>query len=396
MQKYFLVFSFILSLLGGYLGFRLAEIPHQNNITEVNIDNTSGKLPALSFGANPLSFFWPQKEIAAPQSNLPDLTFASEKTVETVVHIQTHFVREEVYYDPFMHFFYGENAYKIRERHGNSSGSGVVISQDGYIVTNNHVVQDAKEISVVLDNVKYEGKLIGTDPSTDLAVVKIEAKDLAFSEFGNSDELRLGEWVLAVGNPMNLQSTVTAGIVSAKNRNIDLLTSKYNPEENVFPIESFIQTDAAVNSGNSGGALVNTRGELVGINTAIASGNGFYTGYSFAIPSNIVKKVAVDLIKYGKVNRVQLGAGLINNNSEVAKKNELSIDKGIVLTTISEKSNAAKADLKTNDIILELDGKSVSSVAEFQGMLVLYNPGDKVNLKIRRGNTDKTIELKLE
>ncbi|MBL7897155.1 MAG: trypsin-like peptidase domain-containing protein [Crocinitomicaceae bacterium] len=396
MQKYLLVFSFILSLLGGYLGFRLAEIPHQNNITEVNIDNTSGKLPALSFGANPFSFFWPQKELAAPQSNLPDLTFASEKTVETVVHIQTHFVREEVYYDPFMHFFYGENAYKIRERHGNSSGSGVVISQDGYIVTNNHVVQDAKEISVVLDNVKYEGKLIGTDPSTDLAVVKIEAKDLAFSEFGNSDELRLGEWVLAVGNPMNLQSTVTAGIVSAKNRNIDLLTSKYNPEENVFPIESFIQTDAAVNSGNSGGALVNTRGELVGINTAIASGNGFYTGYSFAIPSNIVKKVAVDLIKYGKVNRVQLGAGLINNNSEVAKKNELSIDKGIVLTTISEKSNAAKADLKTNDIILELDGKSVSSVAEFQGMLVLYNPGDKVNLKIRRGNTDKTIELKLE
>ena len=396
MQKYFLVFSFILSLLGGYLGFRLAEIPHQNYTSEINMDNTSGKIPALSFGANPLSFFWPQKELAVPQSNLPDLTFASEKTVETVVHIQTHFVREEVYYDPFMHFFYGENAYKIRERHGNSSGSGVVISQDGYIVTNNHVVQDAKEISVVLDNVKYEGKLIGTDPSTDLAVVKIEAKDLAFSEFGNSDELRLGEWVLAVGNPMNLQSTVTAGIVSAKNRNIDLLTSKYNPEENVFPIESFIQTDAAVNSGNSGGALVNTRGELVGINTAIASGNGFYTGYSFAIPSNIVKKVAVDLIKYGKVNRVQLGAGLINNNSEVAKKNELSIYKGIVLTTISEKSNAAKADLKTNDIILELDGKSVSSVAEFQGMLVLYNPGDKVNLKIRRGNTDKTIELKLE
>lgn len=396
MSKSILLLSFITAASGGYLGFKMAalETVHESNHTFS--ENTLVNPNTLHLGFNPFDYFKPEKEISSAQTNFPDLTFASEKTVETVVHIQTHFVREEVYYDPIMHFFYGENAYKIRERHGKSSGSGVVISADGFIVTNNHVVQDAKEISVILDNVKYDGKLVGTDPSTDLAVVKIEGTNLPFCEFGNSDELRLGEWVLAVGNPMNLQSTVTAGIVSAKNRNIDLLTSKYNPEENVFPIESFIQTDAAVNSGNSGGALVNIRGELVGINTAIASGNGFYTGYSFAIPSNIVKKVALDLIKFGTVNRVQLGAGIINNNSEIAKKNQLTTDRGIVVTTISVDSNASKANLKTNDIILALNGKSVSSVAEFQGMLAMCNPGDKVTLKIQRADNEKEVELKLE
>lgn len=390
-----ILFSFMAASVGGYIGFKVAAA---NSVQTSSGINLSDELHAdqTKFGFNILDYFKDEKPAEYTQSAFPDLTFASEKTVKTVVHIQTLFVREEVYYDPVMHFFYGENAYKIRERHGKSQGSGVVISSDGYIVTNNHVVQDAKEISVILDNVKYTGKLIGADPSTDLAVVKIDAKNLPFSEFGNSDELRLGEWVLAVGNPMNLQSTVTAGIVSAKNRNIDLLTSKYNPEENVFPIESFIQTDAAVNSGNSGGALVNTKGELVGINTAIASGNGFYTGYSFAIPSNIVKKVAFDLIKFGAVNRVQLGAGIVNNNSDVAKKNQLETDRGIVLTSISENSNAAKADLKSNDVILALNGKTISSVAEFQGLLALQNPGDKITLTIQRGNGSKEVELKLE
>jgi S1-C subfamily serine protease len=391
----FILFSFFAASFGGYIGFKLAATEtvqiSSNTYSEsfLNPENTQ-------LGFNLLDYFKGEKPAEPIQQGLPDLTFASEKTVKTVVHIQTHFVREEVYYDPIMHFFYGENAYKIRERHGNSQGSGVVISSDGYIVTNNHVVQDAKEINIVLDNVKYAGKLIGADPSTDLAVVKIDAKNLAFSEFGNSDELRLGEWVLAVGNPMNLQSTVTAGIVSAKNRNIDLLASKYNPEENVFPIESFIQTDAAVNSGNSGGALVNTKGELVGINTAIASGNGFYTGYSFAIPSNIVKKVALDLIKFGAVNRVQLGTGMINNNSDIAKQKELETDRGIVLTTIAANSNAEKADLKTNDVILELNGKTITSVAEFQGLLALQNPGDKITLTIQRGSNMKEIELRLD
>ena len=191
--------------------------------------------------------------------NNVDLTFAAEQTVENVVHIHTHFVTEEITFDPFLRLFYGEDGYKKRERHGEASGSGVVISPEGYIVTNNHVVQDAKEISVNVGSKTYDAELIGTDPSTDLAVIKIEAHNMSYTEFGNSDDLRLGEWVLAVGNPLNLQSTVTAGIVSAKNRNIDLLTSSYNPDEGVFPIESFIQTDAAVNSGNSGGALVNKK-----------------------------------------------------------------------------------------------------------------------------------------
>ncbi|MFT6243708.1 MAG: S1-C subfamily serine protease [Salibacteraceae bacterium] len=197
---------------------------------------------------------------------------AAEHKVASAVHIQKKVVTEEVTFDPFLKLFYGEDGYRKRQRHAQASDSGVVISPEGYIVTNNHVVQDAQEVTVNLNQKSYTAKIIGTDPSTDLAVLKIEAKGLAYSESRNSDELRLGEWVLAVGNPLNLQSTATAGIVSAKNRNIDVLTSSYNPEKNIFPIESFIQTDAAVNSGNSGGAHVNKRGELVGINTAISSG----------------------------------------------------------------------------------------------------------------------------
>ena len=390
MRTSLLIFSFLASVAGGYLGFKIAAT---ENIT-IDSQHQSFLNHSLSFATNPLSYFL-QKLESEGQEKYTNLTYASEKTVQSVVHIQSHFVREEVVYNPFAQFFYGEQAYKIRERHGQVSGSGVVISADGYIVTNNHVVQDAKEIKIILDTKTYIGKLIGTDPSTDLAVVKIDAKNLAFSEFGNSDNLKLGEWVLAVGNPMNLQSTVTAGIVSAKNRNIDLLTSKYNPNENVFPIESFIQTDAAVNSGNSGGALVNTRGELVGINTAIASGNGFYTGYSFAIPSNIVKKVTLDLIAYGSVNRVQLGATLINNNTDVAKKNGLGTEKGIVVSTLVEDGNAAKSNLKANDIIVAVNDKTISSVAEFQGILALYNPGDSVKLKVLRNSVEKEIELKL-
>jgi serine protease Do len=396
MKSIILLSSFAISVAGGFLGVQLATAGSVVTPTEnVHTDNlqTDGN---LLFTNESETGIYPASLTSDVQSSgYPDLTYASEKTAQTVAHIQTHFVREEIVYDPFAQFFYGEDAYKTRERHGKVSGSGVVISPDGYIVTNNHVVQDAKEIAVVLDDKTYTATLVGRDPSTDLAVVKIEANGLTYSTFGNSDKLRLGEWVLAVGNPMNLQTTVTAGIVSAKNRNIDLLTSKYNPEENVFPIESFIQTDAAVNSGNSGGALVNISGELVGINTAIASGNGFYTGYSFAIPSNIVKKVAMDLIAYGTVQRVQLGAGVLDNNSEVAKKNQLASQHGIVINTLVENGNAERSDLRVNDIILEINGSPVESVAEFQGKLVLCNPGDSVTLKIQRGNTEKEVSMSL-
>ena len=322
-----------------------------------------------------------------------DLTYASEQTIKSVAHIQTHFVKEEMSYDPFMRLFYGQEAYKIRERHGQSSGSGVVISKDGYIVTNNHVVQDAKDIKVVLNDKSYVATLVGTDPSTDLAVIKIDGFNLKYTEFANSDELRLGEWVLAVGNPLNLQSTVTAGIVSAKNRNIDLLAGNYNPEKNVFPVESFIQTDAAVNSGNSGGALVNAKGDLVGINTAIASGTGYYAGYSFAIPSNIVKKVAFDLMTYGEVKRVQLGINLIENNSEVQKQYNLGTGKGVVIGNVLEGGNADKAGLKSMDVILGVENKEIHSVAELQESLVLNNPGDKINLKVLRGEQEKLVPV---
>lgn len=325
-----------------------------------------------------------------------NLTYAAEKTVESVVHIHTHFVTEEVTFDPFLRLFYGEDGYRKRERHGEAAGSGVVISPEGYIVTNNHVVQDAKEISVNLGARSYNAELIGTDPSTDLAVIKIDAHNLAYCEFGNSDDLRLGEWVLAVGNPLNLQSTVTAGIVSAKNRNIDLLTSNYNPEEGVFPVESFIQTDAAVNSGNSGGALVNQKGELVGINTAIASGTGYYAGYSFAVPSNIVKKVAYDLIKYGEVRRVQLGINIMDNNSEVQELNDLSTNKGVVVTGVVEGGNADKNNMKVKDVILSVGGSDVNSTSELQGKIAMYNPGDKIALTVQRGTVQKKIEFIME
>jgi len=375
----------ILSLTGGFAGHQLSQSISDNQSQFYTNDATTKQLikPVLldesKFDNKATHFF--------------DLTRASKKAVDAVVHIQTHFVREEITYDPFLKMFYGKDAYKIRERHGKSSGSGVVMSPDGYIVTNNHVVQDAKEISVVLKQKRYNATLVGTDPSTDLAVLKIEAKGLKYAEFGNSDDLKLGEWVLAVGNPLNLQSTVTAGIISATNRNIDLLTSNYNPEENIFPVESFIQTDAAVNSGNSGGALVNVEGELVGINTAIASGTGFYAGYSFAIPSNIVKKVTFDLMQYGEVKRVQLGINLIENNSEIELNYNLSSEKGLVVTNVIQGGNAYQSGLKAMDIILSVDGKLIRSVSELQASIVLNNPGDKVKLAILRNGAHKEVEI---
>lgn len=328
------------------------------------------------------------------ECNNIDLTEASTKSVEAVAHITTEFTTEEITYDPILRLFYGEDAYRKRKRHGMSSGSGVVIASNGYIVTNNHVVQDAHTIHVNIGDKKYSAELVGTDPSTDLAVIKINDGDLPYLEFDNSDDLKLGEWVIAVGNPLNLQTTVTAGIVSAKNRNIDLLTNDFDPEKNVFPVESFIQTDAAVNSGNSGGALVNSSGNLVGINTAIASGNGYYTGYSFAIPSNIVKKVAWDIIQYGKVRRVFLGITIHNNNSEVSRELGFQTNKGVVVAGISENGIAAKSTLRKNDLILAIGEDTVSSVAEFQAKLMMYQPGEKLQLEVLRG--DRKVDIVVE
>lgn len=239
---------------------------------------------------------------------LPDFTVAANLTIHAVVHIKTEYARKNNMYDNFFDFrdLFGGQMPNNQQQPVMAAGSGVIISQDGYIVTNNHVVQDATTINVTLNDKRtYTASVIGTDPSTDLAVIKIDESNLPFIIYGNSDEVKIGEWVLAVGNPFNLTSTVTAGIVSAKARNINILGS---PDGSA--IESFIQTDAAINPGNSGGALVNTRGELIGINAAIASGTGYYAGYSFAIPVNIVKKVVDDMLKFGEVQRAFIGVSI--------------------------------------------------------------------------------------
>lgn len=320
------------------------------------------------------------------QNNVPSFTDASENTINSVVHVTTKVVKTTFQRDLFQEFFYGPGAGgREFKQYGSGSGSGVIVSSEGYIVTNNHVIDDASEIEVTLnDNSKYTAKVIGTDPSTDIAVLKIEASNLSPIALGNSDDLRIGEWVLAVGNPFNLTSTVTAGIVSAKARNINLLSDRTG--QATVPIESFIQTDAAVNPGNSGGALVNTRGELVGINTAIASHTGSYTGYSFAVPVNLVQKVMRDLIDYGVVQRGYLGVQISNINQELKEKEKLPNLKGVYLAKVIEDGSADKAGLKDGDVILKIGSKEVNSVAELQEEIGKRRPGDKVTLTVRRKN----------
>jgi len=270
-----------------------------------------------------------------------------------------------------------------------SSGSGVIISKDGYIVTNNHVIRDADKIDVILNNNKrtYTGKLIGADPNTDLALIKIDGKDLQAITFGNSDNVRTGEWVLAVGNPFNLTSTVTAGIVSAKGRNI-------NVNQNAqFPIESFIQTDAAINPGNSGGALVNALGELIGINTAIQSQTGSYVGYGFAIPGNIVAKIVKDLIDFGEVQRGFTGMDVKDIDAPTAEK--LNVDNGVVVNEVLEDGPALKAGFKEGDVIVKVDGKNIDSKAIYEEQLSYHRPGDKVKMTYLRSGKENTGEVSL-
>ena len=307
-----------------------------------------------------------------------DFTFAAEKTVHGVVHIQCETTVQSVFYDDFFSFLLPPQS---RERSYQTSGSGVIISEDGYVITNNHVVQDAETINVVLnDKRSFVARLVGNDPSSDLAVIKIEADGLEPLQFGNSDEVKIGEWVLAVGNPFNLTSTVTAGIVSAKARNINILGNKMSNA----PIESFIQTDAAVNPGNSGGALVNLKGELVGINTAIASSTGSYTGYSFAIPSNIVRKVTSDLIQYGMTQKANIGVHFAEMDSKLAEGKGIKSVRGIYIGYVIKDGAADKAGIKDGDIITSIDGKSVNSNAEFNEVLAQHSPGDVVKVAIER------------
>jgi len=315
-------------------------------------------------------------------------TNAAEKTVNSVVHVTTQYEMIGSR-DPFAEFF-GGGAPSTQI----ATGSGVIISNDGYIVTNNHVVDQADKIEITLNNERtFTAKVIGTDPNTDLALIKIDEKDLPFVNFGNSDDVKIGEWVLAVGNPFNLTSTVTAGIVSAKARNINILQRSSGAKD--FPLESFIQTDAAVNPGNSGGALVSASGNLIGINTAIASQTGSYTGYSFAIPSNIVKKVTEDLLEYGIVQRAFIGVSIQNVNQQVANEYDLPNLKGVMVNGITKDGAAKSAGIQVNDVILKVGSIEVNDVPELQEQIGSFRPGEEASITIRRGSEIKALTVVL-
>ncbi len=324
----------------------------------------------------------PSRQVAT--GNL-DFTYAAEKTINAVVHVKTTYNIRQQSSDPLLEFFFGRPLQQ-QPLVQQASGSGVIISQDGYIVTNNHVIAKARDIQVVLNDKRtYSATLVGTDPNTDIALLKIEDTNLPWVEFGNSDSLRVGEWVLAIGNPFNLTSTVTAGIVSAKARNINIIDSD-------MKIESFIQTDAAVNPGNSGGALVNTHGQLVGINTAIASQTGSYTGYSFAVPITIVNKVVCDLKMYGTVQRGLMGIQIADITDEMKKTLNLTTMQGVYVGNVIQGSAAAKAGLQIGDVIISIDGRSISSTAELQETVGRHRPGDTIQVQyIRKGQTYQTI-----
>jgi Do/DeqQ family serine protease len=289
--------------------------------------------------------------------------------------------------NPFFDEFFGLRNQQPQLAQG--FGSGVIISEDGYIITNNHVIENAQNIKVILnDKREFEAQLIGTDPSTDIALLKVDADDLQFLTYGDSNVLQLGEWVLAVGNPFNLTSTVTAGIVSSLGRNLRI-------NEDQYSIESFIQTDAAVNPGNSGGALVNQQGNLVGINTAIASRTGSYTGYSFAVPVTIVKKVVEDLKKYGEVQRALLGVNIEDVDAEIAKELNLDRVEGVVVGGVPENGAAKEAGIKEKDVIVQVDGLQIKTTAALQEKISQYRPGDKVEVIVIRDGEKKQFNVTL-
>ncbi|MGF7217951.1 Do/DeqQ family serine protease [Spirosoma lacussanchae] len=335
-----------------------------------------------------------------------DFSTAAEAVTPTVVHIRTTMtrtVRQQQVPDIFREFFGdefgGQGGGRPRRQQGQASGSGVIISKDGYIVTNNHVVQDADEVEVIMtDKRSFKAKVIGTDPLTDLAVIKVEANNLPAITLGDSDALKLGEWVLAVGYPLDLESTVTAGIVSAKGRGIGILNQnarQQNDPKADTPIEAFIQTDAAINPGNSGGALVNLRGELVGINSAIASATGYYSGYGFAVPVSLVKKVSADLLKYGNVQRGYLGILPIELNSTVAKEKGVKVGRGIYVETVVEKGAAEAAGLKKGDVIVKMEGQPLDSDAQMREIIGRRRPGDAVTVTVNRDGTERDFRVEL-
>lgn len=358
---------FLVSLLSGATTLGAYKLFFENN-------NSSDSIVSMA----PSNF---TRNVGSADGNL-DFTEAADKTVHSVVHVKN--VSFRTVSNPIMEFFYGFKGGQQQEQVG--TGSGVIISEDGYIVTNNHVVKDASEIEITLNNKKsYKAKLIGTDSKMDIALLKIDADEkLPYTVFADSDTVKVGEWVLAVGNPYNLNSTVTAGIVSAKARNLD-----------TRGIQSFIQTDAAVNPGNSGGALVNTRGELIGINTMISSQTGSYVGYSFAVPSNITKKIIEDLMEYGNVQRGILGVEGAELNGAASKELGIKQTQGFYVSKVNKNSGAEKSGIKSGDVIIKLDNQSIGTYAELSGYINTKRPNDKIQVTIIRDGNTKIIPVTL-
>lgn len=368
--KIFLI-AFFLGIGGGFVSYLVLPSKSNHYLAQGNtIEATNPNMKFTNLGST---------------GTITDFTTAAEIGKDAVVHIKTEYYNQGE--DPVYNFFYGK---PDKSSPIQGSGSGVIISTDGYIVTNNHVIDKATNIAVTLNDKKeYKAKVIGRDPSTDIALIKIEGTDLHSLAFGNSDDLKVGEWVLAIGNPFNLTSTVTAGIVSAKARNISILDKRY-------AIESFIQTDAAVNPGNSGGALINTNGQLIGINTAIASPTGSFTGYSFAIPVSIVKKVVQDLMEFGEVQRAFIGAKIVEIDDKIAQSYNLPNNKGVLISSVTPDGAAEEADLADGDVILKFDGVEINELPELLELIGRHRPGDKVIITFRRNNKTKDVELILK
>ena len=371
-----------MAVAGGLMALAGNDLLKNDDVVITDRIETSGRSPEVRYVNMPVA-----AGVAAPV----DLTTAAENSVNAVVHVTTETMVNVR--DPFADFFWGHRAPSTPQpRQG--AGSGVIMTDDGYIVTNNHVVEGADKIQVHLnDRRQFTATVVGRDPSTDIALLKINADGLTAMPFGNSDNVRVGEWVLAVGNPMNLTSTVTAGIVSAKSRNINLL--QYDPSKDIFPIESFIQTDAAVNPGNSGGALVNSVGELVGINTAIASTTGSYAGYSFAVPVNIVKKVTSDLLEFGSVQRAFIGVSIRDIDQTLAEELKLNSLRGVYVNGITDGGAAQKAGMKEGDIITKVGSVDVGNVTQLQEQVGRFRPGDKVAVTVMRDGRENVVDMTL-
>jgi Do/DeqQ family serine protease len=318
-----------------------------------------------------------------------DFTYAAQQTVHAVVHVHTKSTMGSEPDNPIMEFFYGRRQ-PSQPREVQGYGSGVIISPDGYIITNNHVIEDAETVEVTLNNRRtYTANVVGRDQASDIALLKIKGENLPYIPYGDSDKLQLGQWVLAVGNPFNLTSTVTAGVVSAKGRSLNL-------NEGDYRIESFIQTDAALNMGNSGGALVDANGSLVGITSAIISPSGAYAGMSFAIPVSIVKKVVDDLREYGQVQRALIGVNIKDLEFSDAEKLDMKDVRGVLVTNVVENGSAAAAGLKENDVIVKFDGQDVNSVGELQEHVGKHRPGDKTTVTYFRKGKENTAQIVLK